>query len=120
MKLALFSITVFEAGEPKFEAGKYYALTDEAQHQVALGNASEVDASEQVERVRALAAKAKAAADKAADSARQAQADLDAATEAARIAQEAEALLEPSDEEGGPEPAAPSYPALDEPAKGKQ
>lgn len=118
MKLALFSITVFEAGESKFEAGKYYALTDETQHQVALGNASEVDASEQVERVRALAIKAKAAAEKAAESARQAQADLDAATEAERIAQEAEALLEQTDD--APEPEAPSYPALDEATKAKK
>lgn len=117
MKLALFSVTVFEAGEPKFEAGKYYPLTDDTRHQIALTNASEVDASVQVERARTLAEKAKIAADKAAESARQAQADLDAATEAARIAQEAEAALSQSDEEVAPEPVAPSYPALDKAKK---
>lgn len=91
MKLALFSVTFYASGAPKFVAGKHYPLTEETAAQIAQGNAALVEASVDVERAQNLAAKAQAAADKATASALQAQADLIAAQEAARLADEAQA-----------------------------
>ena len=96
MKLALFSATYYDSGEPKFEAGKYYPITLETSRLIATGSAEEVTVSIDADRAQKLAEKANAAADKATASAKAAAADLDASTEAARIAKEAQDAVDQS------------------------
>jgi hypothetical protein len=91
MKLARFSADVYNAGIKVFVQGQHYVITDETKHQIALGNAEEVDIKVDLERAQKLAAKAQEAVAKAEESARAAKADADACAEAQRLLDQANA-----------------------------
>lgn len=87
MKVIRYSASWFETdvtgtSRAKFEAGKFYPVTEETQRHVIHGIAEEVDAPDDVEKAEAAAESAEAKAEKAAAAADTARAAADAAAAA--------------------------------------
>jgi hypothetical protein len=80
-----FHVTAGGGSQAKYEAGKFYPVTDETARHVAHGIAEEVDAPQDADKAQAVAESAEAKADKAAEIAADARDAAQAAAAAAEI-----------------------------------